>query len=94
MGLRRIDQDSRRIRRPKRLYRRDRDLCLTEGAVNGFKKGAGMVTLVALPVCAVIAKLYASYQLKKEDANKAKQALSSYMESNETIETAQEEQND
>lgn len=40
----------------------------TKGTVSGFKKGAGMVTLVALPVCAVIAKLYASYQLKKEDA--------------------------
>ena len=66
----------------------------TEGAVNGFKKGAGIVTLVALPVCAVIEKLYASYQLKKEDANKAKQALSSYMESSETTEAAQEEQND
>ena len=81
--------------RPERLYStRSRPLSYTEGAVNGFKKGAGIVTLVALPACAVIAKLYASYQLKKEDANKAKQALSSYMESSETTEAAQEEQHD
>ena len=66
----------------------------TEGLVGGIKKGAGVATLVAIPVCAVIAKLYADFQLKKEDANKAKQALSSYMESNETTEAAQEEQND
>lgn len=66
----------------------------TEGLVSGIKKGAGVVTLVAVPACAVIAKLYAGYQLKKEEANKAKQALSSYVEPNEEMKPAQEEQND
>lgn len=69
-------------------------IAYTEGLVSGIKKGAGVATLVAIPACAVIAKLYADFQLKKEDANKAKQALSSYMESSETTEAAQEEQND
>ena len=69
-------------------------IAYTEGLVSGIKKGAGVGTLAAIPVCAVITKLYADFQLKKEDANKAKQALSSYMESNETTEAAQEEQND
>lgn len=69
-------------------------IAYTEGLVSGIKKGAGVATLVAIPACAVIAKLYADFQLKKEEANKAKQALSNYMESNETTEAAQEEQND
>lgn len=66
----------------------------TEGLVSGIKKGVGVVTLVAIPACAVIAKLYAGYQLKKEEANKAKQALSSHVEPNEEIKPAQEEQHD
>lgn len=69
-------------------------IAYTEGLVSGIKKGAGVATLVVIPACAVITKLYADFQLKKEEANKAKQALSSYMESNETTEVAQEEQND
>lgn len=66
----------------------------TEGLVSGIKRGAGVVTLVAVPACAVIAKLYAGYQLKKEEANKAKQALSSYVEPNEEMKPAQDGQND
>lgn len=66
----------------------------TEGLVSGIKKGAGVATLVAIPACAVITKLYADFQLKKEEANKAKQALSSYVEPNEEMKAAQEEQND
>lgn len=65
-----------------------------EGLVSGIKKGAGVATLVAIPACAVITKLYADFQLKKEEANKAKQALSSYVEPNEEMKAAQEEQND
>lgn len=66
----------------------------TEGLVSGIKKGAGVAALVAIPACTVITKLYAGYQLKKEEANKAKQALSSYVEPNEEMKAAQEEQND
>lgn len=66
----------------------------TEGLVSGIKKGAGVATLVAIPACAVITKLYADFQLKKEEANKAKQALSSYVEPNKEMKAAQEEQND
>ena len=79
---------------PKEYIDAIETIAYTEGLVRGIKKGAGVATLVAIPVCAVIAKLYADFQLKKEDANKAKQALSSYMESSETTEAAQEEQND
>ena len=79
---------------PKEYIDAIETIAYTEGLVSGIKKGAGVATLVAIPACAVITKLYADFQLKKEEANKAKQALSSYMESSETTEAAQEEQND
>lgn len=65
-----------------------------EGCASGFIKGAGIVTLISVPVCAAIAKFYADYQVKKEEANRAKQALSNYLQMEEKMEESWEKNHD
>lgn len=62
-----------------------------EGCASGFIKGAGIVTLISVPACAAIANFYADYQVKKEEASRAKQALSNYLQMEESWEKNHDE---
>lgn len=60
-------------------------IAYTKGTVNGLIRGAGIVALISVPVCAAIAKAYADYRLKINEADRAKRTLSNYLKSEEQV---------
>ena len=75
---------------PEKLIEKIEAAAFMKGSISGLKQGVGIAALISMPVCVAVAKAYAGYQLKKEEANRAKQTLSNYLQMEEKLDASWE----